>query len=573
MKFYKYILAASVLTAGGWLTSCNDDDTTDIVVVPDKFVVELNSINVPWDEVESVIDFEAPESWVASSNATWITVENIKGQAGTQRLYVTLTPNPTLLSRVGKVSLECGQEQGVITITQGGCSDPSAVAPLELTLEVPALDYNAVETTFKPYEDFITGNLGISVEEFGAGLEEGGNIEMFMVAKDGSWINCGSTAGTPCSAWLDRDLNVTTWDGSGYPGIAVAIESYGGEEPSFAVIRAPGLPENTKYNLNWGYWLKDDHSKYFIINTVVTFPAVSYTGPVVATFDYTVNLNPDAADYEPTPLEIDAQAISAALGASTLGNAVVAAYDSEGEWVPYTANNGYWLKANGSITNWGSDSAWFIEYYGNDAENVAESPEDLYTLYVGTFPGTENLNSTFPFCFWYNGQVVQLNITALLGDAQPSEPAPGPTEPEVTYNIVGTLTVPMEFTAGAIEDTAVEFDADKVASLLGLSSISDSKMIYLYSSTQATSNYTAYEEGFWFDLSGSPCSWGAGSFCFYAQWFGWDAENLAEYPEDINLLYCGGNAEYLTAGSYVFHVDFVNAENEAVRINMLVTVK
>lgn len=570
MKLYKYLFT-SVITAlsGLFLTGCSDDTVLD-TVVPDEFSVELTSTNITWNETEAVIDFAADASWSASTSYSWITIGTTSGSAGEERLFLTFDANTYLLSRTGTVELKCGDNSCIITVVQGGCTDSDEVASITTDIEVLSLDYQSTEVSFAVYEAYIEGNLGMTLEEFGAGLDDDGDIEMFIVADDGSWTSCGSTAGTRCSAWLDKNLDVTTWDGSGYPSIATCIETYSGDSPSFAIIRAPGLPENTKHNLTWGYTLASDHSKYLIIDATVTYPAVEYTGTVVATYDVSLTIPADHGDYEGGEIEIDIDAVLSALGATSSTNLTVGSWDDDGEWISYTGNsNEYWYNSSGSTCSWGADGcAFFIGYYGTDSDNLAEYPEDASLLYVGAYPSFDNCNTTVNFGFWYNQSIVLFNVNIIIGDGTDTGSS---TETTVNYEIVKTINLSVP--AVTSDYITVEFDHEAIADALGLSSIKEATLAYLYSSTSIVTKYTANGQGFWFDLTGAPCTWGTSSYCFYAEWYGYDEDNLAEYPEDLNLLYCGVNSEYLSDGeTYLTHVDFINSSEQAVRVNLIVTV-
>lgn len=561
MNLYKHIFtAAALVAAAGFVTSCSDDNKEITNVIPDKFQVELTSINIPWDEVEAVIDFEAPESWVATSNANWITVESVKGEAGIERLYVTLAENTMLLSRSGEVTIECGQQNGIITITQGGCSDPSAIKPIEISLEIPSFDYETDEVPFSFYSDYIKGNLGLTMEQFGQGVDEDGDLQFFMVAKDGSWYQ-GGTSGTRLGAWLDADYNVVPWDGAGYPAIATFIEIYGGEDPMLVIGRAPGVPDNAKYVLNFGI-ATADLKLYQLFSVTVTFPAADLKGTTVGTIDLSFQKE-GTDDYASMPCKFDVSEVTSLLGCSSIQTVKVVGYDAAGEFVPYTANNGYWYDTHGAICSWGEGAGWFIEYYGNDAE--AEE-EDLNSWWIGNFPGVENASGTSNIGFWYNGNVVMFNIHVTIGEGGGDEPdTPTPDDPEdgkVSVVASNDMTVNLDGAKG-YDATFIEFDANEVIALLGCFSMDDVDVISLDEEgnvVEQTAN-----NGYWYNVNGEVCHWGDEGFAWYIEYWGEDEET----PGNV---FSFGNNPDVTSASGTCNIGFAY-NGKAVMYEVTLTVE
>lgn len=406
MKFYKYIFAAALLTlSGGVFTSCDDDDE-EVVSLPTEFTVELSSVNVLWNETEGVVDFGANEKWTAKSSSSWITVDPSKGSAGDHRLYLLFAPNHYLMPRSGQVQIQCGDKTGVVNVLQGGCSDESLVAPLTLDVEVQSLDYESTEIDLSQYAADIQGNLGLTVDEFAKGVDDDGDIEFFLIDKSNNWVTAG-TGPSRCSAWLDKNLNITQWDASGYPAIATWIATYGGDKPVLEVGRAPGVPDDAKYKISFGYTLPNDHSKYLIVNLTVTFPAMDLKGTVVDTKELYIDV-PANSGYVAVPAFFDADEIASLLGASNITLAKVVSYDEDGEWVSYTGGNGYWYDTKGAICSWGDGAGWYIEYWGEEDTDPAD--DDYHAWNVGPYPGVTNASGTSSIGFWYNQNVVMFNI-------------------------------------------------------------------------------------------------------------------------------------------------------------------
>ncbi len=405
-QYNKWLLGAGLFLAAATITSC-DKEEIYVEPIPEQFNVAVTTLNVEWNEKEGVIDLEANEDWRADSKVNWISIDPNKGSVGEGRVYLILTPNPYRLPRTGDIEVTCGEESIIITVTQAGCTDDSKVAPCATNLEVESLDYATGEISFATFSEMIEGNLGLSMAEFGQGVDDEGNLEFFMVDKAGNWIE-GGTAGTRCSAWLDADLNLTNWDGAGYPAIATFIEVYGGEDPTLVIGRAPGVPDDAEYTLNYGFTYKDDHSKYCIFNIDVLFPAMDMKRVLVATHDID-NTNIDNDGYQAYPAVFDAAEVCAELGCNSLDLVKVVAYDEEGEFVGYTAGNGYWYMPDGSIGNWGEGAGWFIEYWGDGPDS-----EDYSSWAVGPFPGANNVSATSQIGFWYNAKVVMFNVNVTV---------------------------------------------------------------------------------------------------------------------------------------------------------------
>lgn len=412
MKYLKYIskwlVAASVVMSAPMFTSCDDDDDP-LPPVPTDFTLDLNSLNIAWDETEGVVEVGANSEWQATSETPWITIDPSRGEPGDYRMFLNFEPNPYRLPRTGELTVTCGEQTGRITVTQGGCTDDSKVAPCEASLEIQSLDYETGEVKFSSFSSAIEGNLGMTMEEFGRGVDDEGSLDFFMVGKDGQWLEAG-TAGTRCGAWLDANMNVTQWDGAGYPANAAFVEVYGGEDPTLVIGRAPGVPDDAEYTINFGLTVRDDHSKYCLFTVNVKFPAMDLKGEVVGTIDLDVELAPSDA-YPITNLPFDAAAVQDLLGCSSISLVKVVGYGADGEFAPYSANNGYWFNIDGSIGSWGEGAGWFIEYHGDSDE---ATDEERTSWAVGPFPGVAGVSGTSQIGFWYNAKVVMFNVNVTV---------------------------------------------------------------------------------------------------------------------------------------------------------------
>lgn len=416
-KYSKWVLASAVILSAPVFTACSDDDDEPVVHVPENFEMNLASLNISWDETEGVVEVAANESWRAESSSSWITIDPSRGNAGDFRMYLNFDSNPYRLPRVGIVDVICGDKSGTVTVTQAGCSDNSKVALSTADVEVESLDYASTEIPFSTFAAEIEGNLGLSLAEFSKGIGDEGDLEFFMVNKDGQWVE-GGTAGSRCSAWLDYELNVTGWNGDGYPANAAFIEAYGGEDedPVLVIGRAPGLPDDTEYTLNFGFTFADDHSKFTLFKINVVYPAMDLNGEIVGTIDLNVDMGP--VGYDPILVPFHADEVCGLLGCNNPTLCKVVSYDADGEFIPFSANNGYWFDKQGSVGSWGEDAGWFIEYHGGDEES---SDEENESWAIGTFPGVTDITGTSHIGLWYNARVVMFNVNISVTGAVPEE--------------------------------------------------------------------------------------------------------------------------------------------------------
>lgn len=522
MKYYRYFMASALISLSGcFLTSCDDDDNDNSIFykAPEEFTVELSSVNVAWNETEGVVDFGANAKWEASTVASWITIEPIKGDAGDYRLFLTLESNPYLLPRTAQIEIKCGEQRGHVSVTQGGCQDESALEQAYAEIEVESLDYATGEISFGNFMPLIEGNLGMDKEQLAAALDNGEGLEFFMVQKNGDWLS-GGTSGSPYGAWLDNNLYVTPWDGMGYPYISTAIEMWGNDgEPVITIIRAPGVPENTVQDLKFGLALADDLSKYVLFNVTVTYPAINLDAELVAELDYTIHIELND-NYAPTLLAFDYNAVCSALGCNNLDAAKVVTYNADGEPESYTAGGvigGYWYDTDGNVCSWGEGAGFFIEYNGDDEDE----PESKSSLYIGNYHNATPFTATTNFNFVNNGKRVQLNVTVVAEGPEVT----APEEVEAvgqTVNATISLTDLVEY-----QPVTVEFDLDKVLELLGAPDRLAIKPMMLSADNEFVS-YTG-NNGYWFNADGEIDAWANGAF--FIEWHG-DEEELDEEGDD-----------------------------------------
>lgn len=413
-KYSQWLCAIAVMGCSTAFTSCEEKEELG-PQLPTEFALVINQINVSWDETEAVVDFDANEKWKVVSTPEWIKVDPKSGKPGTHRMFFNLTANPYRLPRVGEVTVTCGEKTGTITFTQGGCTDEASVATAKFNGEMTTLEGSTYSVSFNEFANEIKGNLGLSLAEFGNGIDADGDLEFFMVSGS-EWVK-GGTAGTPCGAWLDSELAVTNWSYTGYPANSLFIEAYPGEEPTLAIGHAAGVPDNAEFNLKFGFTFKNDHTRFLIFEGTVKVVPVSLTGPIVAT--YTLDATVPASDgYQNVYIPFDAADVAAKLGTSNVARCKVVTYDADGEFVKYSANNGYWCKTDGSIGSWGSGAGWAIEYHGDEADTAATT---YGSWSICPYPGVSGVSGTTKIGLWYNGKVVMFDINVIIPAAAASE--------------------------------------------------------------------------------------------------------------------------------------------------------
>lgn len=497
------------------VTSC-DDNTEDVPVLPAEFALVIDQLNVAWNETEAVADFDANDKWKVVSMPEWVKIDPRSGKAGTHRMFFTIMPNTYRMSRTGEVLMTCGDKNGKITITQGGCTDESFIAPASFNGEIASVDGSVVEFSFSEFAADIKGNLGLSVAEFGKEIDADGALEFFAI--DGTnWVK-GGTAGTPCGAWFDSDLKVTNWNSAGYPANSVFVEAHPGAEPKLVIGHAPGVPENTEMELKFGFTFKSDRTRFMIFNGTVKMVPVSLTGTVVGNYSIDVTL-PASDGYESILAPFSADEVAAKLGTTNLGRCKVVSYDADGEFVPYTGNNGYWCKADGTPCKWGADAAWAVEYRGDEADTSAL---EYGSWALCPYPGVTGVSGTTKVGLWYSGKVVMFNLNVTIPGGTTPDPDPQTVDILETRSLSVTLQPNDSYAT-----TDAQFDAASVAAKLGAAKLTDCKVVS-YDATGAVLKQSA-NNGYWYNTDGSVGKWGAGA--------GWAIEYHGDASATDNAAY------------------------------------
>lgn len=388
---YKYLFISMVTAlAGGFLAGCSDDDDSE-VKLPEEFTMDVNSVNVLWDETEAVVDFGANEAWSAVCSETWAQIDPTKGDAGDYRLFLVMKRNYNLLPRTAEITVKCGEVSKSIIVVQSGCDDKSQVTTINTALETGPVAYSTGELSLSEYAYEIENNLGLTMEQFKKAVEDE-TLELCIVdKKTDTWKSAAYTA-DGLGYWLDSDMEVTNWDAAGYPANALFIETDG---DVVHIGRADGMMDEVSFDLSFVYRLKNEPGKYLRFNVEVTCPV--YTAEVgIEMEENVINAKVEiVGEYNATLLPYDGimETLSEYLSVGTVedfvkgiqnGDIFMYMVDSAtGDWLTeakYTAGGvaGYWLGENLTPTTWNPEGypaiTLFIETYDADGIGIGSAP-------------------------------------------------------------------------------------------------------------------------------------------------------------------------------------------------------
>lgn len=151
---------------------------------------------------------------------------------------------------------------------------------------------------------------------------------------------------------------------------------------------------------------------------------------------------------------------------------------------------GHWWSAEGNVTQWGADAYVFAEY----------DPE-AEVFNVGQYPGHCVAGTTYQFI---EGLRYQDYRVAVVIRAKATERG------EVVASVVGTqeLTLTTKTTYSYEAEPVPGFDAAKLCSDLGISSINDAAWLAVKTDGSYAQEYNADFDGFWYDMEGFAGQWG-----------------------------------------------------------------
>ncbi len=215
-----------------------------------------------------------------------------------------------------------------------------------------------------------------------------------------------------------------------------------------------------------------DYANLYIINgskavcvkvyTVVKEPGAIDPNEMILIGDTVIAVKADIDNsYAQKPFTVDVEAIAAALECS-VNELEVLSWGSEGSMSDNsTANNGgFWFTEDGFITNWGDNSAFFIEPASNgDFSNLGVGQ---YPNYFADLEGEKTVKAQIIF---QNGQkyfTVTVEYTIKGKEPKPEE---------FTYNLVATESLSIQIVPNNegvwLWETTTTLDMDYIASKIG----------------------------------------------------------------------------------------------------------
>lgn len=190
---------------------------------------------------------------------------------------------------------------------------------------------------------------------------------------------------------------------------------------------------------------------------------------------------------------------------------------------------GSWLTFAGRVTNWGVNSYFFIEYYPNE-----------HICHVGQFPGMLEPGQTTTLILGLKYQdfrvAIKFNVTITETEK---------LNIDIIKNFEATPVVQQPVYS---EDYAYPtFDQTAVAQALGVTDwCSEVEMFGIKSDGSFYDFKTAYM-GYYYDMQGNACGSGDTPAIAIDYW-GLDAANLVDYPEDINCFYVSQAGNFMEDG-------------------------
>lgn len=143
-------------------------------------------------------------------------------------------------------------------------TDPSLII---INVAIPEGDYAASGIYFYDYAEVIQYNMGITVDEFLANLDnnEEGTIRMYVIDNvTGEWDTSSSYTANPPGYWMNADGKVCSWGDEGFTLFAEVNTSEG----VLNIGRAPGLSAGKTYKINLGF--RDSTNEMSFIRLIIT---------------------------------------------------------------------------------------------------------------------------------------------------------------------------------------------------------------------------------------------------------------------------------------------------------------
>lgn len=366
-------------------------------------------------------------------------------------------------------------------------------------------------------------DLGISSIDF--------NSNLIAYMPDGSWAQEIGDHGW----WFGKDGNVGSWGNDASAWISYGVDGIAEDEVGVCIMPNNGAAAGDVYVIYFGFVANNKIEMLEITINIVAGDDPS-TATVVGTQQISADVYIDLKkSYSPQTFKFNADQVKADLGVSSLSEANLVAYDSEGSvTMGLTADLGFWFDKSGPVGGWGSNASVWISYgiAGADDEiGIYIYPESNATVVAGDVYNHK-------FGFFANGKLEWLDITVNVLEGEVKT---------YTGEIVQTIQLTGDLNkTEAAEDNdylanIVEFDIESVKSALGISSTFVDGLTLI--GKKADGTYTDIHTAntlFWYNKDGQICNYGDEGFSYYCEYYGTDEANCNEYPEDVYSIYVGG---------------------------------
>lgn len=299
----------------------------------------------------------------------------------------------------------------------------------DLILEYTVTDYISSSTwTYTSFEidlDAIGECFGLTAQEVADGINQADgapSITGFAIqaSTHQDYTLYGSTTNGTWGHWFDVNGDAGLYSELESLGtIAFYCEWQGDPDTDSNYFNIGQYPGQTTEPTTWTVYecLSYENKRVAVAITYILTERGDVTASVVDTKELTVTM-PPFSDWDAVTVEIDMDDIMNTLGVSSPTELSLLGINADGSYQQEsTANSGFWYNTDGYTDSYNdTTSAFYIEYYGNDAANIAEYPEDVYLLYIGQYPGhlESGYTADAQFGFMANNKIVMLTVHIVI---------------------------------------------------------------------------------------------------------------------------------------------------------------
>lgn len=266
----------------------------------------------------------------------------------------------------------------------------------------------SVAKELRPNETYGTVEFDHNTVMTALGITSMKEATLVNVNADGSLTEGNYTSGS--GWWYAADGTIGTW-----PEVSYGIEYWWGSEDwpeddyTIYLYTMGNLESGDSKTAHIGF-KANDKVLYLDVTFNIIEPIV-IKGEIVKTYDVAISFAASAEAYDGDVYTINKDEVLSALGVSSMEDLVAftedaTASDGSGYSYAYTAEVGFWFKANGTIGSWGDKDPFFINYYAEDG-----------TLSIGQYPGVCAAGDTFStkFGLWAStNKMVIFNISITI---------------------------------------------------------------------------------------------------------------------------------------------------------------